>query len=140
MKLINLAVVIISILSFYSCESKVSSIQNGNIDTLKLANKFGDKPLLFISCLRCECFNEELNKIYNRNPKVFKKFIVYADTACSKQFNFGSIINHSSQLFLDTVYDENYNVVLFKKVEEKVIWKTINANESEKTETIFTEF
>jgi hypothetical protein len=126
---------------FFSCKHankvKDSAI---NINKELMMNKLSDKPAIFFSCVRCGCMVTELNKIYNNDPQFFDKFTFYADTGCIKQISFKKLIVHSPQAFLDSVYDENYSVIVFKKMGNDIDTRLIKTEESEKMKSILTKY
>ncbi len=101
-----------------------------------MAKKIGDKTAIFFSCVRCGCMVVELNKIYHNDPHFFDKFTFYADTGCVKEIAFKKLIVHSPQSFLDSVYDENYSVIVFKKTGAAIDTRLIKTEESTKMKSI----
>jgi hypothetical protein len=122
-----------------ACGNKTKAPDIAINKTLML-NKLGDKPAIFFSCVRCGCMVVELNKIYHTNPHFFDKFTFYADTTCIKEIIFKKRVVHSPQAFLDSVYDENYSVMVFKKSGNDVSTRLIKTEESEKMKTILADY
>jgi hypothetical protein len=120
-----------------ACKNK-SKVQDTGIAINKalMMKRLGDKPAIFFSCVRCDCMVAELNKIYYNDPHFFDKFTFYADSSCVKKVIFKKLIVHSPQAFLDSVYDENYSVIVFKKTGNDIDTRLIKTEESEKMKAI----
>jgi hypothetical protein len=124
---------------FFGCKHTTKVKDSAiNINKELMMNKLGDKPAIFFSCVRCGCMVAELNKIYYNDPHFFDKFTFYADSNCVKQVIFKKLIVHSPQAFLDSVYDENYSVIVFKKTGNDIDTRLIKTEESEKMKSILT--
>lgn len=99
------------------------------VDKTLFANKLSDKPALYFSCIRCGCMVDALNDIHRLWPKLLQKFDFFADTTCVKQLNFKQLVKHSPQIFLDSVYDENYSVIVFKRQADSIEARLIKTEE-----------
>jgi hypothetical protein len=99
------------------------------VDKALFFNKLTDKPAIYFSCIRCGCMVDALNELQERWPKLLQKFDFFADTSCVKQLHFKQLVQHSPQLFLDSVYDENYSVMVFKSQADSVEARLIKTEE-----------
>ena len=64
---------------------------------------------LIISCIKCNCILEA----FNENRDLLKDITIYGDSLCIPKQNFVQFSN-LTQGTLDSVYEKNYNVILFK--------------------------
>jgi hypothetical protein len=128
---------------FILWESCINKKKENNILTVNysvLRNQ-DNKPLLFISCLRCSCFNNVLNTLYKKTPELLQRFTIYADSSCSGVFLFNSIIHHQPQSYLDSLFEENYNLVVIKKDNSgSYFTRLIETAESDRTPEILNQF
>ncbi len=120
----------VTCLAFNSCKSKTSKNNEAVLfNTAPLANIIGSKPALFLSCIRCGCMVDELNYINHTSPKVLDRFDLFADTNCIKTLHFKSRVKHAPQSVLDSVYDENYSVMVFVKQGDTIAARLIKTEE-----------
>jgi hypothetical protein len=142
MSLTKLSLVIaFYILFLLSCNSTTKSEDSSiNINNELMKDKLGNKPAIFFSCVRCGCMVSELNEIYKKDSIFFDKFIFYADTSCINEISFKKKIIHSPQSFLDSIYDENYSVILFKRNGNHIDTRLIKTDEAEKMKSILSEY
>ena len=136
MRLIKFILSLVILFSIASC----TTTENIKWNTALLKNKFNEKPLLFIACVRCGCMIDALNKIFKKDSTLLGKFVIYADTSCIRNIIFRKKVNHSSQTLLDSVYDENYSVILFKKQNNSIKHYLIKTEESTKMSKILADF
>jgi hypothetical protein len=140
MRLIKIPFIIFCF-AIIACKNK-SKVQDTVISINKalMMSKLDDKPAVFFSCVRCGCMVAELNKIYYNDPHFFDKFTFYADSNCVKEVIFKKLIVHSPQAFLDSVYDENYSVVIFKKTGNDIDTRLIKTEGSTDMKSILTKY
>jgi hypothetical protein len=99
------------------------------VDKALFAQKLHSQPALYLSCVRCDCMVDELNSLYRRKPQLLRRFTFFADTHCIKRLDFKHGITHSPQLFLDSVYDENYGVLVFRRQADTIEGRLIKTEE-----------
>jgi hypothetical protein len=99
------------------------------VDKALFTDKLGDRPAIYFSCIRCGCMVDALNELHQYDPKLLAKFDFYADTACIRQLRFKATVRHSPQLFLDSVYDENYSVMVFRRRADSIEARLIKTEE-----------
>ncbi len=95
-----------------SCNVKKNLILNTSFAKSSFQNM---ERGIIISCTRCSCVDEYFTD-ENLKQILSKKITVLCDTSCldmSKQ----KYVIHYSQLSLDSLWEMNYNVILFKKKE-----------------------
>jgi hypothetical protein len=135
MTLSKLYTIFIVAILFLGCQSKRLNI---NSDFIK--DKLGENPQIYISCIRCQCVIDELIKIKHDLPQLLTNYVIYADTTCLNNSELSSIVKHSSQYTLDSIYDENYNIMLFKKNSSSIKSQLIKTEQSENLSKILKEF
>jgi hypothetical protein len=130
MKLIK---VFVCLLLLVSCQHK--NKQGLTTITGKLKNEktlkypwVKDSPILFISCVKCNCIFDELKKI--KADPILKEYIILTDTSCNKPYLFDFPLIHIAHNRVDSIYDENYNIVLFKTINSICYYKQISTEES----------
>lgn len=84
---------------------------------------------IIVSCIRCNCVIEELTDYYKSNKNIESKIQLYADTNCLKPFS-KKKINFLSQKVLDSVYEKNYNLILFKRDRDKYDYKLVKTEDA----------
>ncbi len=123
----------------FGCARK-KKIPPPTFNTQIIESKIGAKPAIFLSCTRCGCIVEELNKINFSDPESLLKFDIYADSNCIKDVGFKKILKYSPQSFLDSVYEENYSIILFKKGKNNIKMHLVKTEESKNMKQILDEF
>ena len=103
----------------------------------ELPASMAGRPLLLISCLRCGCFNTELNAIYHHQPDLLQQYTIVADSGCAAALDFRQLITYRPQAFIDSVYEDNYNLVL---VHPQGGARLVETAESEKLAEIMSAF
>ncbi len=83
---------------------------------------------------------DELNYIHAKAPQVLEKFDLFADTACIKALTFKQKVKHAPQSLLDSVYDENYSVMVFVKRGDSIAARLIKTEEALKMEDILKKY
>ncbi len=137
---LNKIVLITCCIAVVACKSKTKPQAAAAINKALIMSRLSDKPTIFFSCVRCGCMVTELNNIYHDDPNFFDKFTFYADTNCIKEVIFKKLITHSPQSFLDSVYDENYSVIVFKKTGNGIDTRLIKTEESQKMKAILAKY
>lgn len=79
--------------------------------TAALQNFNGKEKVLLVSCLKCNCFNEDIPRAYQKDSLFFKSLDVFADTSCSK---WGFRVNHLPLQKIDSLGEDIYNVILLR--------------------------
>jgi ribonuclease HI len=87
-----------------------------------------DKGII-ISCTRCSCINEDL-KDYLVKGKDANNITIYGDSNCVRKILL-THANHIKQSTIDSIYESNYNLMLYKKRGSSVKFKLIKTEESE---------
>ena len=132
---------LISIIIFLSsCHNDKKSSEKIYVEEKKLLEIMKEKPVIFLSCTRCGCMIEELEKIYKSNPTLLNKFDFLTDTTCLDYSLFREIVRHTPQNKLDSIYKENYNVLLFKNDADSIKYTLIETKNSSRMEKILIDF
>jgi len=86
-KRLALGIVFISSVVNFSCSSNKAPVKieldldKNIIDSL--VNKHGNN-IAFLSCLRCDCFRNELNKTFDKTGMLPQGYVLMTDTVCTK--------------------------------------------------------
>lgn len=125
-------------LFFISCVEKKNKDgmieMNQNVTSRILEGR--DKVLIF-SCVRCNCFINSMSEAYKKDSTYLNSIYMLTDTACTKlRFR----MNYISQVKVDSISDEMYNVTLLRKVNGNYISRTIETEESPQVLKIINEF
>lgn len=83
---------------------------------------------------------DELVKVKHDHPQLLTRYIIYSDTTCLNHIELLALVKHSSQRTLDSIYDENYNIMLFKKNGSTIKSQLIKTEQSENLSKILMEF
>ncbi len=94
--------------------TNISSCSNSEFNFDLLKNNINSEEGIIVSCIRCTCVVEELDSYYLVNDNFVTKVPLYADTNCLQPF-LKKKINHLNQRVLDSIYEKNYNLILFKR-------------------------
>lgn len=123
---------------FIGCNTKITQRK---IDVIENEiSKIYKKPILILSCIRCGCF---VDLFKSNNPKVndaLKNYDIFSDSTCSSHTIFKQKVNHISSKIIDSIYEENYNVIIIKKKNERYIAKLIETEGSGHLSEILTKF
>ena len=65
---------------------------------------------IIISCFRCSCIIDFAEFYYSRH----RTPVLILDTACASVSAKGIVLVHMPQKILDSIYENNYNAILFK--------------------------
>lgn len=82
---------------------------------------------IILSCVRCGCMEKLLEEYVTKYG--FSVLPVYTDTNCLERSSVLKNSIHLSQSKLDSLYQENYNIILFKKKLGKIEYRVINTDE-----------
>jgi hypothetical protein len=90
----------------------------------------GEKTVV-ISCIRCNCVIEELNRIIGSQPDLLEGYTFVGDTACTEGFLWRHKIIQHSQKELDEISTDFYNLLIMKKKKGgKPMMKLVKTEES----------
>lgn len=99
-------------------------------------NKFhflaAENDAIVISCIKCNCIIDELNKIYTKNSSLINHYEIYGDTTCLNALGFKSKIRYLSQLSIDSISAGFYNMLIIKKQEGKTTAVMVKTEDTEK--------
>jgi len=116
-----------------SCKSKSSkeSFKNFNFLALK-------KTTLVISCIKCDCILDQLNKIYPNG--IDTNYVqIFADTNCTGILSKKILVNFISQGKIDSLSTEFHNMLIIKKRGDQFTHLVVKTSESEKLETLISD-
>lgn len=123
---------ILAISFFLSSCTKNSSFKKDLLQSRTDDNKKG----LIISCIRCNCVLTDLEKFSIKHKDV----MMFGDTNCIAPVK-SYILHHLPQPALDSIYKENYNLILFRwKGDKSLRWRLIQTKESLELEKLTDEF
>ncbi len=101
-----------------------------------LFNRFGDN-IAIVSCLRCACFVDALNKEFVEKSVVPTGYILITDTSCNK-FRFN--VQHVPAATLDRLSDDIYNVTFLQKRDTGIAYRILHIEESARIHSIAQRF
>lgn len=115
--------------------------QSCNMNRLGIQKSIADRYIkedeaIILSCTRCHCVIDFL-KDYSRLSK--NNISIYADTNCNSRTEIKSL-KFLSQGAIDSMYERNYNILLLRKKDEKLVTKLLKTEESEQFEKIIDKF
>jgi hypothetical protein len=114
---------LIGTIALCSCHSEYKGL---NTDVLS-QDCAADKGII-ISCTRCSCIKEDL-KDYLVKGKDAKNITIYSDSNCVRGITQAKT-NHIEQSSIDSIYESNYNLMLYKKQNSSIKFKLIKTEES----------
>ena len=125
----NLLIFVLTLISL-TCTNATKNDQKILVNQ-NVANKLfkGHDKILLLSCVRCGCFLDALENLYRKDSIFLKTIYLITDTNCTK---FTFTLNHISQNQIDSISDDLYNVVLFKKTKSGYQVREIETKESPK--------
>lgn len=94
---------------FFGCSGKKKvCTENVSLNDSILSRRLATDKGVIVSCYRCTCIDRFMDQFVKKGIDI----PVYGDTSCLKQrpLNFYLI----SQKLIDTLYQRNYNAILFK--------------------------
>lgn len=97
------------LLLFSGCWSAGKTKTHGSFDQQVLARHTNSNKGLIISCYRCSCIDEFMSVFARQGVQIQ----VFADSTCFK--GKPARLSHLDQLVIDSLYEENYNAILFRK-------------------------
>lgn len=109
-------------LSFTLCLWSCSAEYKG-LDLGLLAQRFEAQKGIIVSCIRCSCVSEDL-KDYLVNGNNTHYITIYGDSACVKNILLTRPV-HIKQSLIDSIYEANYNLMLYKKEKSSVRFRLI---------------
>ncbi len=128
-------IITILLLSMQSCQSAYHGEQ---IDSSIFGKRISSKIGLITSCIRCSCIDDIISS--NEFITLFSdKIPIYADSNCFKPKGNQKVI-HISQSLVDSVYEKNFNLILFKYEKDKLMVRILKTKEADKFGKIFIQF
>lgn len=83
---------------------------------------------IIMSCVRCGCMDEALLKFY-KDPKRINSFPLFIDSNCAPH-NIKVRYQNLPQKQLDSLFEDNFNLILYKTSGKKVILRVIQTSEA----------
>jgi hypothetical protein len=121
-----------------SCNSSKKEYQIvGNRKIVDSITSIYGNSLALMSCLRCECFIDEYNKIYYENSTINLGYILLTDTSCNRM-NFA--VQHIGSSVVERISEEFFNVVFLRKRNGEYEFKILTVEESKKLQEIAKSF
>lgn len=114
-------------------EKKELSI-NEKIAESVLGNR--DKAAL-LNCISCSCFVPAIKDAYKNAPDYWESMPLFADSACIR-FPFKTY--QADQKRIDSISDELYNLILFKKRNNQYDIRIVEPKESLDLQEVFEDF
>jgi hypothetical protein len=112
MKSINILMTVF----FFSCKGNHSDASRLN------ALIHDDSPRkIVISCIRCGCVDDELNRVFEKEPGKLGRYKIYGDTSCRGRINAAIEIHDIRQPLLDSMMPDFYNILLIKDAKGKMV-------------------
>jgi hypothetical protein len=130
---------IIIVVTLFSCRSSITN-RAIDIDESFIGSVYNDKPILLISCIKCGCFIDILSKPTNELTNILSKYEIYADSACTDKKILPFHIRHIPQLKIDSIFSENYNLIIVNKSENTFRARLIETDGSSKLDKILSTF
>ena len=114
---------VIFFLLFFSCNNTTEKF-----DVNIFSQYINSNKAIVVSCIRCECI---MDFVKNRSKEFSDKYGVkmYADSSCHDKEDITGFLN-IQQNVIDSIYERNYNLILFKKVNGKVQMRVLKTEES----------
>ncbi len=113
----SISMKLIKILSFFivlnSCNSKKSSPELTNFNYLAVNPKS-----IIVSCNKCGCVIDELNKYFGINNFDTTVYKLYGDTSCLSSLSKKIQVSHIDQHILDSISINFYNLLIITKRNE----------------------
>ena len=79
---------------------------------LPLLDRAQSDKVILISCVRCNCIIEDLNKLLEEHSKALEGYRFMGDSACLKNFKGKDRLIHISQASIDSISMEVYNMLI----------------------------
>lgn len=121
MKLNKLIVLIV----FFGCKNK-NGIQNFSALLGENASK-----TIIISCIRCSCTIDDLNKLISNNDPAIADYRFIGDTTCLNGFVSKKRVVHVSQKKLDSISTNFYNLLIYNPNKKNKKFKMLKTEDSE---------
>ena len=91
----------------------VSCTAKSNLQ-FNFAKHIGQKDCIVISCLKCNCILDELNRIHKKDSALLARYDIFADSDCVIQLLPTIKIIPIEQKTLDSISTEFYNMVIIR--------------------------
>ena len=116
-----------------SCNKKTEKIDTNIFNYYINSNK-----AIVLSCIKCGCI---MDFVKNKSQDFVAKYGVklYADFSCNDKSDINGFLN-IQQNIIDSIYDRNYNLLLFRKVNDRVQMRVLRTEESEHFYEIASDF
>ncbi len=98
-----------------------------------------NKSSIIISCVKCGCVTDELNKISEQNPKLLKEYDIYIDSTCKANLDKNIKTQQISQKTIDSISTEFYNILILKKKDKDVEIQNLKSKDITKLENLMKE-
>ena len=95
------------------------------------------KPVVILSCIRCECFIDAVNSLYKNNSSVFQEFTFFTDTNCNK-LNFKA--TYIAQKTLDSLSNDIFNLALIKSQGNSFEVKIVDTEQASQLLSVINQF
>jgi hypothetical protein len=118
--------IIAILLVFFSCQSP-NKLQNSFTEFDHLAIK---EKTIILSCIKCKCIVDELNKYHQKYRIDTTKYTIYGDSTCLSGLSKKIAVNHLSQNYIDSCSVDFYNMVILTKRNSKIQHKEVTTNEA----------
>lgn len=100
----------ISVFFFLSCGS------GKKMD--KIESFFRDKNssrAILISCIKCKCIIDELNRISGSNSDLLSRYEIYGDPTCLQDLHINNRVKPIMQSSIDSISTDFYNLVIYNQ-------------------------
>lgn len=109
-----------------------------DINTKVFNRNIKSEKSVILSCYHCSCVTSFLDSI-DFDLKKYKSISVYTDTNCtSNKYRFKH--SHLDQKILDSIFEDNYNAILFYKRNSKIDMLLLKTEQSKNFKMIFDNF
>ncbi len=110
------------------------------INQNQAAKIINDKPVLIMSCIKCGCFIDVINDFEIKNPTLFNSYAFLTDKTCVSGLKNVERFQQLNKATLDSLFEENYNVILVKRKNNDFESLLIETEGSKKFEKILLDF
>lgn len=111
---------------------------NVGINKIVFLEHIKSEKSIILSCTHCSCVTSFLNSIDFYNDKS-NSIIIYADSNCigtQNKFQYKQL----NQSVIDSIFENNYNIILFKKAGRKINKILLKTEQSNDFNSIFKKF
>ena len=81
----------------------------------------GYKKAIVISCIRCNCVLEQMNKIIKEQPDLLSNYVILGDTACLHNFAGRKRVLQMRQMQMDSLSEDFYNILVYNNGKIRMI-------------------